>query len=119
MLISRTDLLDTSEKAMLLLLTFCMVPQKLDTQSRGLPVRQTWMPLDVAFRFKSGPKRSVTCLVFLFLAFIATTLWAIHHEGHLMPFLRPSDDDDDFDEDDVLRALVKLSAKPQSDKPNI
>ena len=25
----------------------------LDTQSRGLLVRQTWMPLDVAFRFKS------------------------------------------------------------------
>ena len=66
---------------------------------------------------KSGPKRSVTCLIFLFLAFIATTLWAIHNEGHLMPFLRPSGDDDDFDEDDVLRALVKLSAQPQPDKP--
>ncbi len=65
---------------------------------------------------KSGPKRSVTCLVFLFLAFIATTLWIIYHEGHLLPFLRPSSDDDDFDEDDVLRALVKLSAQPQSDK---
>ncbi len=63
---------------------------------------------------KSGPKRSVTCLVFLFLAFIATTLWAIHHEGHLLPFLRSSGDDDDFDEDDVLRALVKLSSQPQS-----
>ena len=63
---------------------------------------------------KSGPKRSVTCLVFLFLAFISTTIWIIHHEGHLLPFLRPSSYDDDFDEDDVLRALVKLSSQPQS-----
>ena len=44
---SRTDFLDTSEKAVLFLLAVCMQLPKLDTQSRGLLVRQTWMPLDV------------------------------------------------------------------------
>lgn len=32
---------------------------------------------------KIGPKRSYTCLIFLFLAFLATTIYVIHKEGHL------------------------------------
>ena len=105
MLISRTDLLDTSEKAMLLLLTFCMVPQKLDTQSRGLLVRQTWMPLDVAFRFKSrllAYAFARTCrsarqrygiifihglffrIFFLFPHPLLLSLLQMHHRGHLV-----------------------------------
>lgn len=72
-------------------------------------------PATVPIR-KAGPKRSMICLALLFLAFLATSLWAIHREGHLLPFLRPSDSDDDFDEDDVLRALVKLSASEKSEK---
>lgn len=66
---------------------------------------------------KSGPKRSFTCLVILFLAFIFTTLWAIHLENHLLPFLRPSSNDDDFDEDDLLKTLVNLSVQHQPNKP--
>ncbi len=53
MLQSRTDLIDTSEKAVLFLLTVCLERQMLDTQNPGLLVRQTWMPLDGALRFKS------------------------------------------------------------------
>ena len=64
---------------------------------------------------KAGPKRSVICLALLFLAFLATTLWIIHREGHLLPIFQRSGNDDDFDEDDLLRALVKLSA-PETEK---
>ena len=64
---------------------------------------------------KAGPKRSVICLALLFLAFLATTLWTIHREGHLLPIFQRSGNNDDFDEDDLLRALVKLSA-PETEK---
>ena len=73
-------------------------------------------PATVPIR-KAGPKRSVICLAFLFLAFLATTLWTIHREDHLIPFFQRSGYDDDFDEDDILRALVKLSTQPQPDNP--
>ena len=45
MLQSRTDLIDTSEKAVLYLLTVCLQRQMLDTQNLGLLVRQTCVPL--------------------------------------------------------------------------
>lgn len=54
---------------------------------------------------KAGPKRAITCLALLFLAFLATTLWTIHREGHLTPFIS-SGDDDDLDDDDLLKALL-------------
>lgn len=68
---------------------------------------------------KSGPKRSIICLVILFLAFIATTLYVWHKSGNLKNLLASlrRDSDDDYDDDDVLRALVKLSAQNQPDKP--
>ncbi len=66
---------------------------------------------------KAGPKRAITCLAFLFLAFLATALWSIHREGHLLPFFQSSGSDDDFDEDDLLRALVKLSTTEKSENP--
>ena len=73
-------------------------------------------PATVPIR-KAGPKRSVICLAFLFLAFLFTSLWVIHREGHLLPFFQGDDDDDDYyDENDVLRALVKLSAQDKSEK---
>lgn len=43
---------------------------------------------------KTGPKRSVFCLICLFLAAVATTLYVFHKQGHLS-LLLPSDDDDD------------------------
>ena len=36
---------------------------------------------------KAGPKRAKKLLVFLFLAFIGTTIWAFHKEGDLKPLL--------------------------------
>lgn len=66
---------------------------------------------------KAGPKRATICLALLFLAFLATTLWSIHREGHLLPLFQRSGSDDDFDEDDLLRALVKLSTTEKSENP--
>lgn len=37
--------------------------------------------------YKSGPMRSKLCLIFLFLAFLATTLWILYKEDDLMPLL--------------------------------
>ena len=36
---------------------------------------------------KTGPKRARTCLVFLFLAFLATSAWILYKEGDLKPLL--------------------------------
>ena len=36
---------------------------------------------------KAGPKRAQICLIFLFLAFLATTAWILHKEGDLKPLL--------------------------------
>ena len=36
---------------------------------------------------KEGPKRTRTVLIILFLAFLATTVYSIHKEGHLIPLL--------------------------------
>lgn len=44
-------------------------------QSATVPVR------------KSGPARAKLCLVFLFLAFLATTAWILHKEDDLKPLL--------------------------------
>lgn len=46
---------------------------------------------------KSGPKRALTCLIFLFLAAIVTTLYIFHKEGDLLPLFSGDDDDDDPD----------------------
>lgn len=44
---------------------------------------------------KSGPKRALICLIFLFLAAIVTTLYIFHKEGDLLPLFSSDDDDDD------------------------
>lgn len=36
---------------------------------------------------KAGPRRSIICLFFLFLAFCCTSVWILHKEGDLKPFL--------------------------------
>ena len=46
---------------------------------------------------KSGPKRAQTCLIFLFLAAIITTLYIFHKEGDLLPLFTGGDDDDTAD----------------------
>ena len=55
---------------------------------------------------KAGPKRATICLALLFLAFLATTLWTIHRDGHLLPLFQRSGSDDDLDDDDLLKALL-------------
>lgn len=44
---------------------------------------------------KEGPKRTRNVLIFLFLAFLATTAYCIHKEGHLIPLLFPDDDEEE------------------------
>lgn len=58
------------------------------------PAFTTLQPATVPVQ-KAGPSRAKTCLTFLFLAFIATTAWVIHKEGHLMPFFAGGEDDND------------------------
>ena len=58
---------------------------------------------------KSGPKRSIICLLFLFLAFLATTAYIIHREGHLLPFFFSDDEDEvppTIDQATLLQALL-------------
>ncbi len=59
------------------------------------PAFTTLQPATVPVK-KDGPKRARTCLIFLFLAALATTAWAIHTEGHLIP-LFTSDDDEEIE----------------------
>ena len=59
---------------------------------------------------KAGPARSRICLIFLFLAFLATTAWVFHKEHHLIPLFSSDNDEEDYDTDDLLKALIKLSA---------
>ena len=79
------------------------------------PAFTTLQPAFVPVK-KSGPKRAITCLAFLFLAFIATTLYVWHKSGLLESLLASfrSDSHDDLDEDYLLRALVKLSTASDS-----
>ena len=73
------------------------------------PAFTTLQPATVPVK-KSGPKRAIICLIFLFLAFLATTAYIIHREGHLLPFFT-ADDDDEYevvDESALLQALLKL-----------
>lgn len=66
---------------------------------------------------KTGPKRTSTCLIILFLAILVTTAWTFHREGHFIPLLRPTHrPEDDFDEDDLLKALVKMSTTNPENK---
>ena len=36
---------------------------------------------------KTGPKRARNVLIFLFLAFLGTTVWVLHKENQLKPLL--------------------------------
>ena len=67
---------------------------------------------------KAGPARSRTCLIFLFLAFLATTAWVFHKEHHLIPLLFFDNEEEDYDTDDLLKALIKLSTDNQDHPKN-
>lgn len=55
------------------------------------PAFTTLQPATVPI-LKDGPKRSRICLMFLFLAFLATTVYAFHKEGDLIPLFMADDD---------------------------
>ena len=64
---------------------------------------------------KTGPKRCMICIEVFMLALIATTLFILHREGHLLPFFQSSEPDD-CEEDDILRAFLKLSVQEKLEK---
>ena len=64
---------------------------------------------------KTGPKRGMICIAVFMLALIATTLFILYREGHLLPFFQSSEPDD-YEENDILRALLKLSAQEKVEK---
>ena len=78
------------------------------------PAFTTLQPATVPVK-KSGPKRAQTCLIFLFLAFLATTAYIIHREGHLLPFFT-SDDDDDVPPTIDQAALIQALLNQQNNK---
>lgn len=57
------------------------------------PAFTTLQPATVPIQ-KDGPKRSRICLIFLFLAFLATTAYAFHKEGDLIPLFTADDDEE-------------------------
>ncbi len=57
------------------------------------PAFTTLQPATVPI-LKDGPKRARTCLIFLFLAFLATTAYAFHKEGDLIPLFTADDDEE-------------------------
>ena len=65
---------------------------------------------------KAGPQRSKICLIFLFLAFIATTLYVWNKESHLKALLRSDKSTPDFDEL-TLEDLSFLLSQPRPSKP--
>ena len=72
------------------------------------PAFTTLQPATVPVK-KSGPKRAQTCILFLFLAFLATTVYIIHREGHLLPFIFSDDEDDEsltIDQAALIQALL-------------
>ena len=78
------------------------------------PAFTTLQPATVPVK-KSGPKRAQTCLIFLFLAFLVTTAYIIHREGHLLPFFT-SDDDDDLPPTIDQTALIQALLNHQNNK---
>ena len=59
------------------------------------PAFTTLQPATVPIK-KAGPQRSKLCLIFLFLAFIATTLFVWNKESHLKALLQTTSDFDEL-----------------------
>ena len=79
------------------------------------PAFTTLQPATVPIK-KAGPQRSKQCLIFLFLAFIATTVFVWHKESHLKALLRSDKSTPDFDEL-TLGDLSFLLSQPRPSKP--
>ena len=75
------------------------------------PAFTTLQPATVPIK-KAGPQRSKQCLIFLILAFIATTLFVWHKESHLIPLFKSDDDEADYDELSMKELLKLLSNTP-------
>ena len=75
------------------------------------PAFTTLQPATVPIK-KAGPKRAVFCLIFLLLAFIATTVFVWHKESHLIPLFKSDDDEADYDELSMKELLKLLSNTP-------
>ena len=75
------------------------------------PAFTTLQPATVPIK-KAGPQRSKQCLIFLFLAFIATTVFVWHKESHLIPLFKSDDDKADYDELSMKELLKLLSNTP-------
>ena len=75
------------------------------------PAFTTLQPATVPIK-KAGPQRSKQCLIFLFLAFIATTLFVWNKESHLIPLFKSDDDEADYDELSMKELLKLLSDTP-------
>ena len=75
------------------------------------PAFTTLQPATVPIK-KAGPQRSKLCLIFLFLAFIATTVFVWHKESHLIPLFKSDDDEADYDELSMKELLKLLSNTP-------
>lgn len=58
------------------------------------PAFTTLQPATVPLQ-KAGPGRASKCLIFVFLAFIATTVFIIHKEGDLIPFIAGLTEDEE------------------------
>lgn len=74
-------------------------------QSATVPVR------------KAGPSRGKMCLVFLFLAFLGTSVWILHKEGDLLALFNPKDEEEATTPDAaqqaaLLQALLNLKSNP-------
>ena len=75
------------------------------------PAFTTLQPATVPIK-KAGPQRSKMCLIFLILAFIATTVFVWHKESHLIPLFKSDDDEADYDELSMKELLKLLSNTP-------
>ena len=79
------------------------------------PAFTTLQPATVPVR-KSGPKRSQLCLMFLFLAFLTTTVYVWNKESHLKALLSPRRTEPDFDELSMTE-LIKLINSTSAQTP--
>ena len=79
------------------------------------PAFTTLQPATVPIK-KAGPQRSKLCLIFLFLAFIATTLFVWNKEAHLKTLLRSDKSTPDFDEL-TLEDISFLLSQTRPSKP--
>ena len=65
---------------------------------------------------KAAPARTKMCLMFLFLAFIGTSVWILYKEGDLLSLFTSNDEEepdtsDTTEQTALIQALLNLNAK--------